>query len=616
MLVRDARLWYRDACFPPLNAGGKAASGGAAPGASPWVKYVHTATGRDYWHNPATKETLWTDPTVVPIGDWLPTKDPASGRTYYFNQKTKQTSWETPVVQSAAAAAVSTSAAKPRSRARWIKKADEASGREFFANVDTHETSWSRPAGLDDGSARLVEWFSKEPPGGGRKFYVHAASNRTQWERPEGYASDDEAATAPAPGPAAAAAAAPVLPPPPPLPVAATAAATAAAPAAAAAVLPPPPPQPVVVADASTAEDWSEIKDPEGGPSYFYNAVTGESVWERPAAMARLPPPPPPPPPPTSAAAVQAALHKKKTLGSAAPAASSSKLPVSGTRESRSSVSWGGGLGGAGVVVPGGAAPKMAASGGGGGPRLQRSISTRVVGTSSGLGALGDAGKGGGAAATASAADPDGWRQSVDSKSNRPFFFNVLTGESMWERPAPGGAQAASVAAPDAGEIFSFGAWLNEQLAGDAELSTSGLVPVASAAPGAPAADVPLFAALRNGVVACRLVNAVARDTVDMRAVDRAAAPGSAAATDNCRLALAAAQSVGCLFTKDVTPTSLSAGEPQPVLDFLWQLFKLQASAASAASAASLRAISGCDRPCALPSPLCTLFPARRCLRP
>jgi hypothetical protein len=51
---------------------------------------------------------------------------------------------------------------------------------------------------------------------------------------------------------------------------------------------------------------WAEFLDPEYQIPYFYNAATGQTVWERPAApVAPVPPPPPPPPPQTAPAPPQ-----------------------------------------------------------------------------------------------------------------------------------------------------------------------------------------------------------------------------------------------------------------------------------------------------------------------
>ena len=40
-------------------------SDGEAP-ASPWEKHVDAATGKPYWHDPATKRTTWDDPAPAP----------------------------------------------------------------------------------------------------------------------------------------------------------------------------------------------------------------------------------------------------------------------------------------------------------------------------------------------------------------------------------------------------------------------------------------------------------------------------------------------------------------------------------------------------------------------
>ena len=41
-------------------------SDGEAAPASPWEKHVDAATGKPYWHDPATKRTTWDDPEPEP----------------------------------------------------------------------------------------------------------------------------------------------------------------------------------------------------------------------------------------------------------------------------------------------------------------------------------------------------------------------------------------------------------------------------------------------------------------------------------------------------------------------------------------------------------------------
>ena len=51
--------------------------GEAAPPASPWEKHVDAATGKPYWHDPATKRTTWDDPEPAPAPAAAPAVPPA-----------------------------------------------------------------------------------------------------------------------------------------------------------------------------------------------------------------------------------------------------------------------------------------------------------------------------------------------------------------------------------------------------------------------------------------------------------------------------------------------------------------------------------------------------------
>ena len=52
-------------------------SDGEAAPASPWEKHVDAATGKPYWHDPATKRTTWDDPEPAPAPEPEPEPAPA-----------------------------------------------------------------------------------------------------------------------------------------------------------------------------------------------------------------------------------------------------------------------------------------------------------------------------------------------------------------------------------------------------------------------------------------------------------------------------------------------------------------------------------------------------------
>ena len=82
------RRWVRrkkQRTTPALNSlvGGYASSGDeddsdgeAAEPASPWEKHVDAATGKPYWHDPATKRTTWDDPSPAPEPEPEPEPEP------------------------------------------------------------------------------------------------------------------------------------------------------------------------------------------------------------------------------------------------------------------------------------------------------------------------------------------------------------------------------------------------------------------------------------------------------------------------------------------------------------------------------------------------------------
>ncbi|RYG42678.1 hypothetical protein EON68_01535, partial [archaeon] len=453
------------------SAGGSGAAGAAAAagaGGSEWKQFEDSASGRPYWHNAATGETTWTDPNTPVYNGWQELKDATSGRTYYHNLTTREVSWDLP----ADAAAAKEAATR---KSRWIRRTEPASGRNFFANVDTGETNWYVPADFQQGRARLLgQWFSKTDNSAEGKYYVHSDSSVTTWDRPEEYDSDEDYAP-----------------------------------------------------DLLAVADWLDVVDPISGKVYRYNRATGKRMWvgNPLASVARGPVVRAPKPASTSADGAAEVEDAASAALASAPVAAADLVPDAG---------------GAGSAPSAAAAPASAAdlvsdvgAGGSGTTRkARRSLSlmhdehkaarARGAGRASLLAAIPDGGM------------PDAWQAVLDASTGRTYYYNAEAGVVSWTKPAPGsalpvegegeedetGAESANVH-----EAFAFTMFVNASLA-DANGSTSDLAAaLASRLPVAEDQHPPaLFAALRDGVLACALLHTLVKGSVDPRAISLLAA--------------------------------------------------------------------------------------------
>jgi hypothetical protein len=228
------------------------------------------------------KESQETDVPVIEdsaivIGDWAETQDD-EGRTYYYNSKTEATSWDRPTDikgdEKEPEADVSESNEEGMSEdvpvkeegkpteCDWTETQDDE-GHIYYYNTKTEETSWDRPAEFDgkdndvnteqdqDKEKRISEateikavgdWVEAQDDDG-QTYYYNAKTDETSWDRPvefnnkykageNGEEEGKDEGTS-------------------------------------------------VAKEAKTVGNWEEAQDDEGR-TYYYNAKTDETSWDRP----------------------------------------------------------------------------------------------------------------------------------------------------------------------------------------------------------------------------------------------------------------------------------------------------------------------------------------------
>jgi outer membrane protein assembly factor BamB len=196
---------------------------GLPPG---WLSHAveGNASGKVFYHNATTNETLWTHPkhSVGLAPGWTPMAG-KDGYIFFHNNETGAASWEKPLIgdieSGETAAAVESSgagshvidvecddASEEEEEERplppgWQAVASKSDGRTFYHNDATGEKSWTRPTGgqavakvaeVRLSSATSLAQTEPLPPGwqavasksDGRTFYHNDSTGEKAWVRP------------------------------------------------------------------------------------------------------------------------------------------------------------------------------------------------------------------------------------------------------------------------------------------------------------------------------------------------------------------------------------------------------------------------------------------------
>ncbi len=155
------------------SASAKQATAEQIEEAKNWESTLDKATGKTYYYNKKTKETVWEKPagydeareqlasSKKEEGDsefWKATVDQSTGKTYYYNKKTKEVSWTIPKGFKGSVRGEKkeknnsdeTKAEGDSDAKYWRETVDASTGKTYYFNKKTKEVTWEKPAGFGE----------------------------------------------------------------------------------------------------------------------------------------------------------------------------------------------------------------------------------------------------------------------------------------------------------------------------------------------------------------------------------------------------------------------------------------------------------------------------------